>query len=179
MANERPAGTEVARVGRLSHFPAGGVDQCRCGRAGCLETAVSDEAVAARAAAAGIVRSPDIGSVLRAASSGNDAAHRLLHTRAEALGRVAAIVRDVTNPDRVVLCGQGFTGYPATLDVIRAAFARTTATRTPIDISFTRFVGDVQSVAAATVALRRLYDDPTAVVSQRHRAGPRRISRAG
>jgi len=179
MANERPAGTEVARVGRLSHFPAGGLDQCRCGRTGCLETAASDESVAARALASGIVRSADIGSVLRAASSGKDAAHRLLCARAEALGRAAAIVRDITNPDRVVLCGQGFTGYPAALDVTRAAFAATTATRTPIDISFTRFVGDVQSVAAATVALRRLYDDPTAVVSERHPAGVGRGSRAG
>jgi len=164
MANQRPHGMEIARVGRLSHYPYGGITQCRCGRSGCLENVVSDEAVAASAMASGIVRLPDIDLVHQAATRGNDAAHRLLCARAEALGRVAAIVRDMVHPDRVVLCGQGLTSYPPALDVTRESFGRSTATRDPIDISFTRFVGDVQAVASGTVALRQVYDDPSAVI---------------
>lgn len=143
MANQRPAGTEIARVGRLSHFPIGGVDVCRCGQTGCLENAVSDEAVAAKAASAGVIGTPDIELVHRAAARGDQVAHRLLCARAAALGRVAAVVRDITNPDRVVLCGQGLTGYGPALEVTRAHFAAHTATAREIGISFTRFAGDI------------------------------------
>ena len=80
------------------------------------------------------------------------------------LGRVAAVVRDMVNPDRVVLCGQGFTGYPPALDVIRSSLRRHTATPRPIDISFTRLSGEIQAVAAGTVALRRVYEDPLGVL---------------
>lgn len=165
MANQRPAGTEIARVGRLSHFPIGGVDVCRCGQTGCLENAVSDEAVAAKAASAGVIGTPDIELVHRAAARGDQVAHRLLCARAAALGRVAAVVRDITNPDRVVLCGQGLTGYGPALEVTRAHFAAHTATAREIGISFTRFAGDIQSIAATTVALCPVYDSPTSVLA--------------
>ena len=164
MANQRQHGMEIARVGRLSHFPHGGIAQCRCGRTGCLENVVSDDALAASAVASGIVRTADIDLVHRAATLGDDAAHRLLCARAAALGQVAAIVRDMVHPDRVVLCGQGLTSYPPALDVTRESFRRSTATKGPIDISFTRFAGDVQAIAAGTVALRQLYDDPSAFI---------------
>lgn len=163
MANERPVGTEISRVGRLSHFPTGGSELCRCGRTGCLEAAVSDESVARRAHAARVVRAPSIDLVRRAASRGSETAHRLLCQRAQALGRIAAIVRDMVHPDRVILCGQGFTGYRPALSVALASFAATT-TLPPTDVSFTRFGAGVQEVAAGTVALRRVYDDPLDVV---------------
>ncbi len=67
MANERPHGTEISRVGRLSHFPTGGRIRCRCGRIGCLEAVVSDESVAQQAHRAGIVTAPEITLVHRAA----------------------------------------------------------------------------------------------------------------
>jgi len=165
MANQRPAGTEIARVGRLSHFPIGGIDVCRCGQTGCLENAVSDEAVAAKAASAGVIGTPEIELVHRAAARGDQVAHRLLCARAAALGRVAAVVRDITNPDRVVLCGQGLTGYRPALEVTRAPFAAHTATAREIGISFTRFAGDIQSIAATTVALCPVYDSPTSVLA--------------
>jgi hypothetical protein len=74
-------------------------------------------------------------------------------------------VRDMVHPDRVVLYGQGLTSYPPALDVTRASFAESTASQEPIDISFTRFLGDVQAVAAGSVALQPVYDDPARVMS--------------
>ena len=47
---------------------------------------------------------------------------------------------------------------------MRNAFGQHTRTATPIDISFTRVSGEIQSVAAGTVALRRVYDDPVGAV---------------
>lgn len=164
MALERPTGTDIARAGRLSHYPIGGGARCRCGRTGCLEGVVSDQAVAAAAAEAGIVARPDIALVVRAAGQGDARAHELLCERAETLGRVAAILRDMHNPERVVLFGQGFTAYPPGLDVTRASLSATTATPAPIDVSFTRFAGDVQAMAAGTVALQRVYNDPASVL---------------
>ncbi|CAB4713146.1 MAG: ROK family protein [Actinobacteria bacterium] len=166
MANQRATGMEIARVGRLSHFPTGGHHRCRCGRTGCLETLVSEEAVARAAHAAGVVDRPEIQLVHAAAMAGDDAASQLLRDRAEQLGRVAAIVRDMVHPDRVVLCGQGFTAYPPALDVIRTSLRAHTATPTPLDISFTRVSGEIQAVAAGTVALRRVYDDPLGVLAE-------------
>lgn len=164
MANQRPAGMEIARVGRLGHFPAGGLGYCRCGRTGCLETVVSNEALLHAARAAGVTTDPDVRGVLRAAGLGHEGAHRLLCARAEALGRVTAIVSDMVHPDRIVLCGQGFTDYPPGLDVVRRSFAAHAASDPDLDLSFTRISTDVQAVAAASVALRPLYDDPVAAL---------------
>jgi predicted NBD/HSP70 family sugar kinase len=164
MANQRPWGMEIARVGRLSHFPAGDHGRCHCGHTGCLEVLASDYAVAHAAVAAGAVDTPRVASVLEAAFGGSDAAHDVLADRAELLGTVTAVVRDMVNPDRIVLCGQGFTAYPPALDIVRNTFGRHTRTATPIDISFTRVSGEIQAVAAGTVALRRVYDDPVGAV---------------
>lgn len=173
MANERPWGMEVARAGRLSHFPTGGHARCHCGLVGCLEAVASEYAVAHAAAATGIVTGvvpgdarAGIQDVLDAAVRGSDVAHAVLCDRAALLGRVTAAVRDMLNPDRVVLCGQGFTAYPPALDVTRSSFARHTATPSPIDVAFSRVSGEIQSVAAGTVALRRVYDDPMQTLAE-------------
>ncbi|GAA5140426.1 ROK family protein [Nocardioides marinquilinus] len=159
MANERPWGMEIARAGRLSHFPAGGTARCHCGQTGCLEAVASEYAVA-RAAATGVR------PVIDAAVAGDDVAHQVLCERAAVLGRVTAAVRDMLNPDRVVLCGQGFTAYPPALDVVRTSFARHSATPGDIDVAFTRVSGEIQAVAAGTVALRRVYDDPQSALAE-------------
>ena len=75
------------------------------------------------------------------------------------MGRVAAIVRDMVSPHRVVLVGQGFTAYPpalaATLDAFRAQSAGA-----EIELSVTRFGGGIQAASACTIALGPIYDDP-------------------
>ncbi len=163
MANQVPAGMEISRVGRLGHFPVGGRLRCRCGRHGCLESVVSDEALLRSARAEGLATEDGVRGLVRDASLGDDAAHRLLSARGEALGRAVATVADMVHPDRVVLCGQGFTDYPLALDRVRHSFREHTATSAGLPLLTTRVVGDVQAVAACDVALRTVYDDPLAV----------------
>jgi predicted NBD/HSP70 family sugar kinase len=163
IANDRPLGIEISRVGRLSHFPTSSKRACQCGRTGCLQAVVSDESVAQRAHDAGIVRSREIDLVIRAALRGNPAANDLLIERAAELGRIAAIVRDMVHPDRVVLCGQGFTAYHPGLQSTLDAFTAS-STLSAVEVSFTRFGAGVQAVAAGNLALRHAYDDPTHVV---------------
>ena len=165
VANERPLGTEISRVGRLSHFPTMSELACQCGRTGCLQALVSDESIAQRARQAAIVRMPDIDLVIRSAHRGNAAAIDLLKERAAELGRIAAIVHDMVHPDRTILCGQAFTAYQPGLRTTLAAFAATSTLPTA-DVSFTRFGAGVQAIAAGNLALRHAYDDPTDVVGK-------------
>lgn len=163
LANEQELRTEISRVGRLAHFPTGSDTPCHCGATGCLEATASDEALARRAFDQGVVTEPDIDAVRVAARRGDLAAHGLLLDRAAVLGRTAAIVRDMVAPDRVVLVGQAFTGYPQGMDAVREALLRTT-TLGLVDISFTRFGAGVQAAASGAVALGPVYEDPLGLV---------------
>lgn len=163
LAEDQQLRTEISRVGRLAHFPTGSRVLCHCGATGCLEATASDEALAQEALDRGIVEAADIDSVRVAARAGNLAAHGLLLERARILGRTAAIVRDMVAPDRLVLVGQAFTGYPQALGAVRTALLDAT-TLGPVDLTFTRFGAGVQAVASGAVALGPVYEDPLGLV---------------
>ena len=165
----------VSRVGRLSHLRTAGTRTCERGHSGCLMADVSDEGVAEQAHEQGIVRHPEIGHVHVAATGGSDQAQRLLRERAQTLGQVAAMVRDMVHPDRVVLVGQAFTGYPRATSVVLSGFAA--ATRLPpVEVSFTRFGAGVQAVAAGRVALSQVYADPLGAIRRAAARTPARPS---
>nr|WP_232523564.1 ROK family protein [Nocardioides sp. MAH-18] len=164
MAVDRGSHTEVSRVASLTHFPAGTDVPCHCGHAGCLSASAGDQVLAQEAYAAGLVQRPEIEDLYQAAGAGSVQAVALLRRRARLLGRIAATVRDMVNPDRLILVGQAFTGYPPLLDEVVASFAETT--RLPdLTPSFTRFGAGIQAVAAGTIALGPVYDDPLAAVA--------------
>jgi predicted NBD/HSP70 family sugar kinase len=163
LANELPSRTEISRVGRLTHFPSGSDVACHCGALGCLEATASDEAVGRRAYDAGLVAKPDIEAAAAAARRGDLRAHQLFLDRAETLGRTAAVVRDMVAPDRVVLVGQAFTGYPQGLEAALDAFREAT-TLGDIEVTVTRFGAGIQAAAAGAVALGPVYADPLGVV---------------
>ncbi|WP_280270346.1 ROK family protein [Nocardia wallacei] len=151
--------------GSIAHLPTGSDVECQCGRRGCLEATVGEAALLSRAERAGIVpkreapRRPVIGDLYRAAESGSAPARELLLERAEILGHTAALVRDMFNPDRVVLGGQAFTGYRPGIDHVVRAFTQGT-TLPPADLRISRFGGRVQEHAAAVTALSVFYADP-------------------
>ena len=109
--------TPSSGPGSIAHLPTGSSARCTCGAVGCLEATISDRAVVARALSSGAViqgsERVTIADVYRAASSGSIPAHELLVDRARVLGRTVAMLRDLFNPDRVILGGQAFTDYPA------------------------------------------------------------------
>lgn len=151
--------TSVSRASRLTHFPAGSSYVCRCRTVGCLEATASDEALGRRAHGEGISDTPDISGLITAASEGSRRADEMLRERAAVLGRAAAFVRDMVQPDHLVLVGQGFTRYrPAAGDVVAAFEAASTLPVMPV--SFGAYGADLQAVAASTVALGPVYADP-------------------
>ncbi|MBO0853087.1 MAG: ROK family protein [Nocardia sp.] len=161
--------------GSIAHLPTGSDIECACGRRGCLEASVGEAAVLARAVRAGIVpkreapRKPAIADLYRAAQQGSGPATDLLNERAEILGRTAALVRDMLNPDRIVLGGQAFTGYRPSLERVVRAFGEAT-TLPRADLRISRFGGRVQEHAAAVTSLSVLYADPLSALRRSTRA---------
>ncbi|CAM5733603.1 ROK family transcriptional regulator [Mycolicibacterium aubagnense] len=143
------------------------------GGTGRLETTVSDEAVLAAARKQRIVPadgpSSTIAAVLRAARSGNAAAVELLAERARVLGGAVALLRDLLNPDDLVVGGQAFSEYPEGLPLVEQAFAERTVLGVR-DIRVTTFGNRVQEAGAGVVSLGGLYADPIGAMRRALRA---------
>jgi hypothetical protein len=75
------------------------------------------------------------------------------------LGEAVALLRDLLNPDDLVVGGQAFTEYPEGMEHVEAAFAaRSVLPRR--DIRITAFGNRVQEAGAGIVSLAGLYADP-------------------
>ncbi|MGO4200729.1 ROK family protein [Rhodococcus sp. TAF43] len=155
--------TPSAGPGSIAHLPTGSDAQCDCGATGCLEAAVSDRGVLLAARRAGVLPGgdplPPIAALYRAARAGSAPAQEILTDRARTLGRAVAMLRDLFNPDRVILGGQAFTDYPEA--VPQVAQALSSASRVGgSDVRITGFGNRVQEHAAGVVSLSSLYSSP-------------------
>ncbi|OBG36591.1 ROK family transcriptional regulator [Mycobacterium sp. E3198] len=165
-------------IGGRVHCPASGPGTIAAlpahsellGGTGQLESTVSDEAVLAAARRLKIL--PDVPAatrvagattamtdLLRVARAGNRPAQDLLAERARVLGEAVALLRDVLNPDELVVGGQAFTEYPEAMGQVEAAFAGRSVLP-PRNIRVTAFGNRVQEAGAGTVSLGGLYADP-------------------
>ena len=137
------------------------------GGSGQLESTVSDEAVLTAARRLRIVPadgpSSTIGAVLRAARQGDQPAVDLLGERARVLGESVALLRDMLNPDDLVVGGQAFTEYPEGMAEVEAAYARRSVLA-PRDLRLTSFGNRIQEAGAGVVSLGGLYADPIAAM---------------
>lgn len=136
------------------------------GGSGLLESTVSDEAVLSAARRLRILPASHPGApgaamaeLLRAARAGNQQAVELLAERARVLGEAVALLRDLLNPDELVVGGQAFTEYPEGMAQIEAAFARRSVLPAR-DIRVTAFGNRVQEAGAGIVSLSGIYADP-------------------
>jgi predicted NBD/HSP70 family sugar kinase len=168
-------------IGGRVHCPASGPGTIAAlpaysellGGTGQLESTVSDEAVLAAARRLKILPSLPPASpatrtagsttamtdLLRVARAGNEQAKGLLAERARVLGEAVALLRDMLNPDELVVGGQAFTEYPEAMERVEAAFAARSVLA-PRDIRVTAFGNRVQEAGAGTVSLGGLYADP-------------------
>ncbi|GAA4641317.1 ROK family transcriptional regulator [Gordonia humi] len=90
--------------------------------------------------------------------------NRLADERARVLGEAVAAMRDVVNPDEIVVAGDAFAAHPQGLAPVQAAFDSTTSITRPLEIVPTCFGVHVPEAAAVAVALSAVYMDPLAVV---------------
>ncbi|WP_349269992.1 Transcriptional regulator [Mycolicibacterium parafortuitum] len=137
------------------------------GGTGRLESTVSDEAVLTAAREAHIVPADGpastVTAVLRAAKQGNAQAVALVTERARVLGEAVALLRDMLNPDDLVVGGQAFTEYPEGMSTVEAAFAERSVLGHR-DIRVTAFGNRVQEAGAGIVSLGGIYADPIAAM---------------
>ncbi len=141
------------------------------GQSGTLESTVSDEAVLIAARRLGILPreggGSSIGALLQLARGGdNDArgsARELLDERARVLGEAVALLRDVLNPDEIVVGGQAFSTYPEGMIEMEKGFANKSILPKR-EIRMTAFGNRVQEAGAGIVSLSALYADPIAAM---------------
>jgi predicted NBD/HSP70 family sugar kinase len=152
-----------AAAGDITHLPTeGGRTPCPCGRAGCLQAEVSDRAVAERAVADGIIGTPQLDHLLDAAKAGDAKAIALFRTRARHVGRAAALLLDVINPEVLVVAELGAIHLPQALADLHEVIGERShgcphPQRTVVTTSFGR---DVLSVAAGAAVLQEVYGRP-------------------
>ena len=165
-------------IGGRVHCPASGpgtiaglpANSELLGGSGQLESTVSDEAVLAAArrlrvlpgiapGARAAVSATPVTDLVRVARAGNQQAKDLLAERARVLGEAVALLRDMLNPDELVVGGQAFTEYPEAMEQVEAAFTERSVLA-PRDIRVTVFGNRVQEAGAGIVSLGGLYADP-------------------
>lgn len=154
------------------HTPAGGpgtiaalpVGSELLGGSGELESTVSDAAVLAAARRLRILPpGGTMAALLHAARGGDQRATELLAERARVLGVAVALLRDLLNPDDLVVGGQAFTGYPEGMALVAEAFTARSVLP-PRAIRVTAFGNRVQEAGAGVVSLSRLYADPITAI---------------
>ena len=137
------------------------------GGSGQLESTVSDEAVLAAARRLRILPArgerfdgATMTDLLRVARGGNQQAKELLAERARVLGEAVALLRDLLNPDELVVGGPGVHRVSrGDGDRSRPPSRRVRCCR-PRDIRITAFGNRVQEAGAGIVSLAGLYADP-------------------
>ena len=158
-------------IGGKVHSPASGpgtiaglpAQSDLLGGTGQLESTVSDEAVLIAARKQRVIPaegpSSTLAAVLRAARQGNEQARALLAERARVLGEAVALLRDMLNPDDLVVGGQAFTEYPEGMSLVEDAY-RQRSVLPARDIRVTSFGNRVQEAGAGVVSLGGIYADP-------------------
>ncbi|WP_431306149.1 ROK family protein [Mycobacterium hubeiense] len=167
-------------IGGRVHSPASGPGTIAAlpahsellGGTGQLESTVSDEAVLTAARRQRLVPAEGptstLAAVLTAARRGNGQARALLAERARVLGEAVALLRDMLNPDDLVVGGQAFTEYPEGMEDVTAAFAARSVLP-PREIRVTTFGNRVQEAGAGVVSLGGLYADPIGAMRRARR----------
>jgi predicted NBD/HSP70 family sugar kinase len=160
-------------AGLVAHLPLPGQDQadlplagraepCSCGRRGCLQAVVSDDAVARQGALREIIPAPSFAALLARARGGDRPAVRLLRERARLVGAAVALLFDLLNPELLVVTEAGAIYLPECLEDLRAEVGeRSRVCREPArSVIATSFGGDALPVAAGAVLLDAVYADP-------------------
>jgi predicted NBD/HSP70 family sugar kinase len=137
-----------------------------CGRRGCLQAAVSEQALVRRAVADGVIDRPDFRALIDAAVSGRTAAIALFEERARLVGRAAGLLLDLFDPEVLVVAEAGANRLPGCLAVLRAEAAAWSSGAAEV-IRTTSFPGAVLAVAGAGVALERVYAAPLELIQAR------------
>ncbi|MEU8660208.1 ROK family protein, partial [Actinoplanes philippinensis] len=149
--------------GAVAHLPVEGCrEACSCGRVGCLQAAVSERVLIRRAMAAGLIDRPGIPALVEAAAAGSAGAAELLRERARLVGRAAALLLDLFDPEVLVVAEAGANQLPESLSTLRSEIAAWSSAGADMEhvVWPSSFPGAVLAVAGGAVALDRVFASP-------------------
>jgi predicted NBD/HSP70 family sugar kinase len=152
----RGTGGYAGEIGHMSVDPRGKV--CRCGRRGCWETEISDQAVLS---ATGAPEGATLADVLAAYTAGERWAQPGMRRVGRFLGAGVANLVNVFNPELIVFGGSVRHIYVATEPLVREAL--TTALAAPVQqvrLAVAGLGDDSVAVGAAELSFARLLDEP-------------------
>lgn len=153
-------------AGAVAHLPVEGcAEPCACGRLGCLQAAVSERVTVRRALAAGLIARPEIGDLVEVATAGRTEAVELLRERARLVGRAAALLLDLFDPEILVVAEAGANRLPACLATLREEVAARSSAAVDVTraVRVSSFPANVLAVAGGAVALDRVYAAPLGI----------------
>lgn len=114
----RGVGGAAGEFGHIVVDPGGPV--CHCGKQGCLEALVGDQALVAAMSRASGRRVSKISQVVAAAHAGDVDAQTVFAEAGVALGRAITTLLNLLNPPLVVLSGEGVAASDLFMDALRA-----------------------------------------------------------
>jgi predicted NBD/HSP70 family sugar kinase len=162
----RGAGGYAGEVGHMSVDPKGRI--CRCGRRGCWETEISDEAVLLATKAP---KGASLEQVLTAYATGERWAQPGLRRVGRSLGAGVANLVNIFNPELIVFGGAVRHIFSATEPLVREALAGALAAPGEgVRLSVAGLSDDSVVVGAAELAFAPLLDDPLGLLSVHGRA---------
>lgn len=149
----------AGEVGHNVVDPAG--PQCHCGKRGCVETYIGDNALLELAGRRPDPNGDPVNGVFTDAAGGDQVALKAVRAVADALGRAIASLVNVLNPQRVVLGGSlahvyalaaaditqsvqhhVFTSSPKTVELCASAFGEDASLRGAAELVFARVLED-------------------------------------
>ena len=149
-------------AGMIAHFPTreGGGPACDCGRAGCLEMSINDDAVLEAARIRGIAAAAsDVRDVVDKAQRGDEQARSLLAEKGTIAGEAAAALADVIDPAAWVVAGVSTTAN-VFLEAFRRSFSLHTQRADDLEVRASAFGDLAPTIASASVLLDAYYRDP-------------------
>ena len=152
-------------AGAIAHLAVDGSDDpCACGRAGCLQAAVAEPTLVRKALREGIIREPVFRELLLVAETGDPRARALFAERATLVGRAAALLIDMLNPQLTIVVDPGLRLFPEFIDVLREQVRAHSQVRGTVEPSVlpTSFAGRALAMAACSVMVSQLYTNPLA-----------------
>lgn len=121
-------------AGELGHMvvsPDGPL--CHCGKRGCLQAVVGDQAIVAAAAARSGQRFTTVAQAAAAAHAGNAEVRAVFAEAGAAVGRAIAALVNLLNPPAVVLSGEGLAASDLYMDALRSELAQDAFSTTASD----------------------------------------------
>jgi predicted NBD/HSP70 family sugar kinase len=163
LVNGQPLGGHDGHAGEVGHNV---VDvsgpQCHCGKRGCVETYIGDNALLELAGRKAVPTTDNVAAVFTDAANGDDVAAKAIRSVADALGRTIASLVNILNPERVVLGGSLAYVYAFAPEEIVGSLQRYAmgTTRNKVDLCVSAFTEDGSLLGAAELAFASVLGDP-------------------